>query len=60
MKQTLKEANYKHLKTLKGGEHLLLNLETKGKEIWFTNKNHSSYGLIYKNTHLEFARSFNN
>ena len=26
-------------------------------EVWFSNKNHASYGLIYKNTHLEYART---
>lgn len=62
MKQTFKEANYKYLKYLGNGEHLLLNLNQDKDylykyEIWFANKNHASYGLIYKNTHLEFARS---
>lgn len=55
-KQTLSQAGYKHLKTLGNGEHLLAD-EAGKKEIWFANKNHASFGLIYKNTHLEFARS---
>lgn len=60
MKQTLKQAKYKHLKTISEGEHLLLDLESGNKEIWFANKNHASYGLIYKNTHLEFMSSVKN
>lgn len=62
-KQTLKKGGYKYIKYLGEGEHLLLDT-TQDKnykyryEIWFANKNHASYGLIYKNTHLEFARSY--
>lgn len=55
MKETLKQAGYKYCGYLGDKEHLL----TDGKkyEIWVVNKNHASYGLIYKNTHLEFVRS---
>ena len=56
MKETLKQAGYTYIKYLGNGEHLLRN-EDKISEIWFANKNHASYGIIYKNTHLEFARS---
>lgn len=57
-KETLKQGGYKHLKYNKAtGEHTLQDIDTGKKEIWFANKNHASYGLIYKNTHLEFARS---
>jgi hypothetical protein len=57
-KETLKEGGYKHLSYNKNtGEHTLQDIETGKKEIWFANLNHASYGLIYKNTHLEFARS---
>ena len=55
-KQTLKEAGYISIMPLGQGEYLLTGTNGK-KEIWFANKNHASYGLIYKNTHLEFARS---
>lgn len=58
MKQTLKEAGYSHVKTLSHGEHLLCDKESGVLEVWFVNKNHASYGLIYKNTHLEFARTY--
>jgi hypothetical protein len=39
------------------GGHILLNKETGKHELWFENKNHASYGIIFKNTHLEFART---
>ena len=54
-KETLKKANYRHIKTIAAGEHLLQDLSTRQYEVWVANKNHASYGLIYKNTHLEFA-----
>lgn len=59
MKQTLKEAGYIHIRTLKNGLHVLENIKANKPytfEVWFANKNHASYGLIYKNTHLEFMR----
>ena len=58
MKETLKQGNYKYIKYLGNGEHLLKDLGTGVEEVWFANKNHASYGLIYKNTHLEFAHSY--
>lgn len=57
MKESLKKAGYRYVKSNKNREHVLMNLETNGIEIWFSNKNHASYGLIWRNTHLEFARS---
>ena len=58
MKQTLKEAGYCYIRfDRKSGMHILMEAETGKLEFWFANKNHASYGLIYKNTHLEFARS---
>jgi hypothetical protein len=61
-KYTLKEANYKYIRYMGNGEHLLLDLNADNDykyrfEVWFANKNHASYGLLYKNTSLEFARS---
>jgi hypothetical protein len=47
---------YDYVKYMGDHEHLLKNKEG-GFEVWFTNNNHASYGLVYKNTHLEFARS---
>lgn len=57
MKETLKNAGYTYIKCNQDGTHLLRD-DTGKLEIWFNNKNHASYGLIFKNTHLEFARSF--
>lgn len=57
MKETLKQAKYEYVSYQGNGEHLLRNLHTMEREIWFSNKNHASYGLKYKNTHLEFAHS---
>ena len=54
MKQTLKEAGYSYLYFQNGGHVLICN---GNKEVWFANKNHASFGLIYKNTHLEFSHS---
>jgi hypothetical protein len=56
MKKTFKEAGYTYIKYLGDKSHLLRGPEGKN-EVWFSNKNHASYGLIYKNTHLEFAHS---
>lgn len=57
MKQTFKQAGYQYLYPQNGGHVLLHN---GNKELWFSNKNHASFGLIYKNTHLEFACSIKN
>lgn len=56
-KVTLKEANMTYEKYIGNKTHLLRNNETGLQEIWFSNKNHASFGLIYKNTHLEFANT---
>lgn len=60
-KQTLKQAGYVYIRNMGKGRHLLENiraLKPYSFEVWFSNKNHASYGLIYKNTHLEFASSY--
>ena len=54
-KWSLRGEGYTFVTYLGDGEHLLKSKEGN-LEIWFSNKNHASYGLIYKNTHLEFAR----
>lgn len=56
-KETMKRAGYRHVATFFKGEHLLEDVETGKRELWFANKNHASYGIIYKNTHLEFGHS---
>lgn len=58
MKETLQQAGYTYVrysKTLKA--HILRDEDGK-LELWTANKNHASYGLIYKNTHLEFVSSY--
>ena len=56
IRETLKQAGYISIKSIGEGEFVLTD-ESGKQEIWFANKNHASYGIIYKNTHLEFARS---
>ena len=55
-RENLKEAGYIKIESIGNKEFILTNNSNK-REIWFTNKNHASYGIKYKNTHLEFARS---
>lgn len=57
MKEKLAEAKYKYEKYLGNKSHLLRNMDTDKLEIFFSNKNHASWGLIWKNTHLELVRS---
>lgn len=57
MKETLKAAGYTYVEFRKRGSlHILRNSDGK-LEAWGANKNHASYGLIFKNTHLEFLSS---
>lgn len=60
MKESIKKGGYTYIKYLQNKTHLLRNDAYKDQgveyyEIWASNKNHASYGLIYKNTHLEFC-----
>jgi hypothetical protein len=58
MKETLKEANYTYLSYHPRTQlHFLKNNDTDIIEVFAANKNHASWGLIYKNTHLEFLYS---
>jgi hypothetical protein len=57
-KQTLKEAGYTHLETKGDGMHILLDNNTNVKEVFVANKNFSGWGIIYKNTHLEFMATY--
>jgi hypothetical protein len=57
-KQTLKEAGYKYIRFEKHtGLHILQDIETGRLEGFAANKNHASWGLIWRNTHLEFVLS---
>ena len=60
MKQTMKEAGYKFMRrdgSGKGAGYVLKEIDSGNLEIWYANKGHASYGIIYGNTELEFARS---
>jgi hypothetical protein len=57
-KVTLKQAGLIYSRFSKElGGHVLQDKETGKNELWFANKNHASFGIRFKNTHLEFARS---
>jgi len=56
-KQTPKEAGYKYVGKWGDREFVFLNIHTGTKEIFFCNKNHASWGLKWRNTHLEFVAS---
>lgn len=55
-KETLKEAGYTKIQKTYGNMYILTDKEGR-REFWVANKNHASYGIKYKNTHLEFAHS---
>lgn len=58
MYEKIKEAGYIYLKFDKErGQHLLFDKDTKHVEFFSANKNFAGWGLIYKNTHLEFCES---
>lgn len=57
-RETLKEAGYKYKKYLGNGQHLLRNSDG-GLEVFVSGNLHfSGWGLIYKNTALEFVHSY--
>jgi hypothetical protein len=60
MKQYLREVNCKYLIYLGRKSHLVLNIFTGKEEFFVSNKNYASWGLIWKNTHLEFVASNRN
>lgn len=57
LRETLKEAGYVYVGFDKAGFHILKASSPTRLEKWIANKNHASYGLIWKNTHLEFVSS---
>jgi hypothetical protein len=59
LRETFTQAGYKYVMQGLDGTHILLNLNTKEFERWAKNLHHASYGLLYKNTHLEFCGSYN-
>lgn len=57
-KVTMHEAGMEYARFSKEfGGHVLRDIETGKFELWTARKNHASYGIRYKNTHLEFVRS---
>jgi hypothetical protein len=56
-KVTFKEAGMRYIKYMGDRQHMLYDCEMGTHEVWIANKNHASFGLIYKNTHLEFAHN---
>lgn len=57
LKESLKDAGYTYVRFDKEQKVHILSIEGQ-QEVWVANKNHASYGLIYKNTHLEFCANF--
>lgn len=55
--ETMEQAGYKFIRKDNENGYLLRNLNTNKLEWWFANKNHASYGIAFRGTHLEFARS---
>jgi len=56
-KENMKQAGYLYIGySYEHKAHVLKNVWNK-YELWGTNKNHASYGLLFKNTHLEFLSS---
>lgn len=57
-KVTMHEAGMEYSRFSKEmGGHVLRDKETGKLELWCARKGHASYGIRYKNTHLEFVRS---
>lgn len=55
---TMTEAGYNFIrKDDKTGLYLLQDQKTKALEWWAANKNHASYGIAFRGTHLEFCSS---
>ncbi len=57
-KESMQKAGYRYVKSLGYTQHVLERLDDKTQEVWFSNKNHASYGIKWRNTHLEFARGY--
>lgn len=56
--QTIREAGYEYVEfRQESGLHILREPDSGQLEAFVANRNHASWGLIYKNTHLEFVSS---
>lgn len=58
LRETMKQAGYRYIRSMGYGQHLLQEIDSNRHELWACNKNHASYGIIFKNTHLEFLRGY--
>ena len=56
--ETMRAAGYKHERFIPSRGHVLRDVATGNLELWMASKNHASYGIVYKNTHLEFVSEF--
>lgn len=57
MKETLKQSGMKYVGFNQEFKYHILQDSSGKNEAWFANKSHASYGIIWKNTHLEFLHS---
>lgn len=56
IKILMRFTGYKVVDGLGDGQVILEDSEGE-RSVWFANKHHANPGLIYRNTHLEFARN---
>lgn len=57
MKETPAKAGLEYVRKVAKGLHIFRDVSNGNLEVWAANKNHASYGLRFKNTHLEFVSS---
>lgn len=57
-KEFMAEAGYKYGGyCAEFGAHCLIRVDSGKRELWVANKNHASYGITWRNTHLKFVTS---
>jgi hypothetical protein len=57
IREDLEHSGYEYIRHAPElGGHILRDSDGN-LELWVANKNHASYAIVYKNTHLEFVRS---
>ncbi len=57
-KETLSQAGYEYIRFDKASRLHILRDKLNGRlEGWTANKGHASYGLVFRNTELEFVTS---
>ena len=58
MKHTMQQAGYEYAGFDRHQRlHVLRDVDTGKLELWAANKSHASYGIKFRNTHLEFVSS---